>query len=292
MADIIPLTIRCHRAISRSHHSLLLPITLIHHHMTHTTTGPTPPSPTTTKNYHPNNNYHYNYNHHNPQPPTKPTMANSKYEYTRNFETPHPLLPNTYIILRLDGRSFTNFTQTHNFQKPNDPRALHLMNASATATLRTLPDITVAFGVSDEFSFLLPRECALFDRREDKLISTVVSTFTGWYVFLWPKYFTASGGGEGEGGEEEEKPLLAPPSFDCRAVCYPSMGNVRDYFAWRQVDTHINNLYNTVFWALVLKGGLSRREADAELKVCLFLSLSFSLSLFCRCEKKQKAKSY
>ena len=106
-----------------------------------------------------------------------------------------------------------------------------------------------------------------------------MSTFTGWYVFLWPKYFAPSSG-EGEGGEDDgEKPLLAPPSFDCRAVCYPSMGNVRDYFAWRQVDTHINNLYNTVFWALVLKGGLSRREADAELKVCLFLSLSFSPSV-------------
>ena len=78
-------------------------------------------------------------------------------------------------------------------------------------------------------------------------------------------------GGEEEEEEEEEKPLLAPPSFDCRAVCYPSMGNVRDYFAWRQVDTHINNLYNTAFWALVLKGGLSRQEADAELRVCLSL---------------------
>ena len=124
-----------------------------------------------------------------------------------------------------------------------------------------------------------------------------MSTFTGWYVFLWPKYFAASSG-EGEGGEDDgEKPLLAPPSFDCRAVCYPSMGNVRDYFAWRQVDTHINNLYNTVFWALVLKGGMSRREADAELKVCMSLSLfpSFSLSLclFCRCEsRRRQRKSY
>lgn len=30
---------------------------------------------------------------------------------------------------------------------------------------------------------------------------------------------------------------------------------------------HINNLYNTTFWALVLKGGISNTEAEKELKV-------------------------
>ncbi|PWW75543.1 tRNAHis guanylyltransferase [Tuber magnatum] len=175
--------------------------------------------------------------------------------YTRNFESPRYLLPNTYIILRLDGRSFTRFTASHNFQKPNDPRALNLMNASATETLKAIPEIPIAYGISDEFSFLLPRECSLFDRREEKLVSTVVSTFTGWYVLLWSRYFT------GEGGN-----LRSPPSFDCRAVCYPSVGNVRDYFAWRQVDAHVNNLYNTAFWALVNRGEVGRREAEAELR--------------------------
>lgn len=29
--------------------------------------------------------------------------------------------------------------------------------------------------------------------------------------------------------------------FDCRAVEYPNEKVVMDYFAWRQVDTHINN---------------------------------------------------
>ncbi len=30
--------------------------------------------------------------------------------------------------------------------------------------------------------------------------------------------------------------------FDGRAVCYPDVQTVRDYLAWRQVDTHVNNL--------------------------------------------------
>ena len=31
---------------------------------------------------------------------------------------------------------------------------------------------------------------------------------------------------------------------------------------------HINNLYNTTFWAMVQKGGMGTTEAEAELKVC------------------------
>lgn len=33
-------------------------------------------------------------------------MAKSRFEYVRNFELPDPLLPNTYIVVRIDGRGF------------------------------------------------------------------------------------------------------------------------------------------------------------------------------------------
>ncbi|KAF8416480.1 tRNA guanylyltransferase [Tirmania nivea] len=181
-------------------------------------------------------------------------MANSKYEYVKSFERPDSLLPNTWIVIRLDGRGFHNFSARHNFAKPNDARASSLMNYCAALLLRDLPDVVLAYGVSDEFSFLLPPHTALFERREAKLTSTVVSTFTAYYVHHWHTYFPA-------------EPLREPlPSFDARAVCYPSVRNVRDYFSWRQVDCHINNLYNTVFWALVMKSGLGRTEAENRLK--------------------------
>ena len=38
-----------------------------------------------------------------------------------------------------------------------------------------------------------------------------------------------------------ETPLQLTPSFDGRAVCYPTDALLRDYLAWRQVDTHVNN---------------------------------------------------
>ncbi|KAK0128183.1 tRNA-His guanylyltransferase, variant 3 [Cadophora gregata] len=151
-------------------------------------------------------------------------MANSKYEYVKNFEQPDLLIPNTWIIVRIDGRGFHKFSNKYAFEKPNDRRALDLMNAAAMAVMNELPDIVIAYGISDEYSFVFHKTCALFERRSSKLVTTIVSTFTAYYVHLWSTHFP-------------DLPLTAPlPSFDGRAVQYPSVQNLRDYMSWRQVD--------------------------------------------------------
>ncbi|KAH6657748.1 tRNA guanylyltransferase [Truncatella angustata] len=177
-------------------------------------------------------------------------MANSRFEYVKAFEQTDYLLPNTWVVVRIDGRGFTKLCAKYNFEKPNDRRALDLMNGAAKAVMTELPDITIGYGVSDEYSFVFHKTCTLFERRSSKLVSTVVSTFTSYYVHLWSTYFP-------------DAPLSSPlPSFDGRAVCYPSVQNLRDYMSWRQVDCHINNLYNTTFWSLIQLGGMSNIEAE------------------------------
>ena len=42
-------------------------------------------------------------------------------------------------------------SQKYNFRKPNDKRALDLMNEAATAVMKELPDLVLAYGVSDEY---------------------------------------------------------------------------------------------------------------------------------------------
>lgn len=57
-----------------------------------------------------------------------------------------------------------------------------------------------------------------------KILTTIVSTFTSYYIHLWPSFFP-------------DKPLSNPlPSFDGRIVQYPTVENLRDYLSWRQVD--------------------------------------------------------
>ncbi|KAL4997874.1 Thg1 C terminal domain-containing protein [Aspergillus recurvatus] len=182
-------------------------------------------------------------------------MANSRFEYVKTFEQPDTLLPNTWIVVRIDGRGFHKLSDRYAFKKPNDRRALDLMNAAAVEVLKDLPDLAIGYGVSDEYSFVFHPTCELFERRSAKLVTTIVSTFTAHYIHQWGNYFPNT-------------PLQPPhlPSFDGRAVVYPTTRNLRDYMSWRQVDCHINNLYNTTFWMMVLKGGMSNTDAENELK--------------------------
>ncbi|NP_001158683.1 YGR024C [Oncorhynchus mykiss] len=180
-------------------------------------------------------------------------MAKSKFEYVRNFETDDTCLKNCYIVVRLDGRNFHKFAEQHNFLKPNDDRALGLMTCSARSVMEDPDDIIISYGQSDEFSFVFKRTSNWFKRRASKLMTHVASQFSSSYVFYWKDYFG-------------DQPLLYPPGFDGRVVLYPSNRNLRGYLSWRQADCHVNNLYNTVFWTLVQKGGLTTTQAEDRLK--------------------------
>jgi tRNA(His) 5'-end guanylyltransferase len=46
----------------------------------------------------------------------------------------------------------TRLSAKYQFEKPNDKRALDLMNAAAAAVMNELPDLVLAYGVSDEYS--------------------------------------------------------------------------------------------------------------------------------------------
>ncbi|MCJ1479195.1 tRNA-His guanylyltransferase [Lambiella insularis] len=140
-------------------------------------------------------------------------MANSRYEYVKSYEKCDTLLPSTYIVVRIDGRGFHKLSSRYRFAKPNDQRALHLMNAAANGVLMELPDICMAYGVSDEFRYL--GSTATTDVM--RFMVTALSSRKG---------ATCSSGEKG----------------------------------------HINNLYNTTFWALVEKAGLSSTQAEKDLK--------------------------
>ncbi|XP_058801412.1 probable tRNA(His) guanylyltransferase [Phymastichus coffea] len=182
---------------------------------------------------------------------TTATMAKSKFDYVKEFELDDKCLPNCWIVVRIDGRNFSAFTEKHDFAKPNDPGALELMNRAAITVMEEFREIIIGFGQSDEYSFVFRKDTTLFNRRASKLMSNVNSLFSSSYVYYWPCFF--------------KKPLQYPPAFDARVVLYPTDKNLRDYLAWRQADLHINNLYNTCFWNLVLKKNMKRQEAEEKL---------------------------
>ncbi|KAJ2897791.1 tRNA-histidine guanylyltransferase 1-like [Coemansia aciculifera] len=180
-------------------------------------------------------------------------MAKSEYTYVRDFERPDNLLPSTWLVVRIDGQGFSNFTKNHQFTKPNDIRALHLMNRAAKMVMESMVEIVLAYGESDEYSFVFSKKAKAYDRRASKIATLLVSKFTAAYVFYWSEFFA-------------DTPLKELPAFDGRVVEYPSDRIMRDYLCWRQVDCHINNMYNTCFWLLVNQGGMSQQDAEKRLK--------------------------
>lgn len=180
-------------------------------------------------------------------------MAQSKFEYTRKFELDDRLVPNCWIVVRLDGKGFHKFSDIHAFKKPNEKAALDLMNKCATNVMTEFNEILLSYGQSDEYSFVFRPDTGAYNRRSAKLVTNICSLFASSYVFHWAEYFPT-------------KALQQPPAFDGRAVLYPTVRNLRDYLSWRQADCHINNLYNTVFWALVQQGGLTNTLAQERLK--------------------------
>ncbi|KAF7457737.1 tRNA(His) guanylyltransferase [Cryptosporidium felis] len=176
-------------------------------------------------------------------------MACSKYEYIKDYELQNKIIKNCWFVIRVDGHGFHDFTKDHNFQKPNDKRCLDLMNLCAENIMRNLSDIVISYGQSDEFR----RKTDLWNRRSEKILTHVVSLFTSTFIFHWNNFFP------------DEK-LLYPPTFDGRIIIYPTNEDIRTYLSWRQVDCHINNLYNTCFWLLVSRKNLSEQEATEKLR--------------------------
>ena len=116
-------------------------------------------------------------------------MANSKFSYVRKFEQEKVLLPGCFIVVRIDGRGFTKFCEKLSLEKPNDLRALKLMNKAAKEVMGNFTEAVIAFGQSDEYSFVFKKNAKLFNRRDDKILSCVLSLFSSSYVFYFSKYF-------------------------------------------------------------------------------------------------------
>jgi len=183
-------------------------------------------------------------------------MANTEFGYVRNFEQWDALPPSNWIVVRIDGRGFTKLCKKYDFEKPNDCRALDLANAAAVEVVRQFVDVVLAYGQSDEYSFVFQESTTLFERRSSKLATSIATAFTAEYCMQWSNFFP-----------DPQQALVRPyPTFDGRGVCYPKREILRDYLAWRQADCHINNLYNTTFWNMVLRGSMSNTEAEQALK--------------------------
>ena len=93
------------------------------------------------------------------------------------------------------------------------------MNAAAQEVMASFTDIVIAYGQSDEYSFIFKKSTKVFNRREDKILSCVLSLFTSAYTYKFQDFFSI-----------RPKKIA---SFDGRIVLYPSISDVQAYLSWR-----------------------------------------------------------
>lgn len=153
----------------------------------------------------------------------------------RVFETASDqcVLPEIYMVARLDGRSFTRLTrEVARFDAPFDERFRDLMTETARSLMTCGFRVRYAYTQSDEISLLLDRDEALFGRKLRKLNSTLA----------------------GEASAQFSIRLGRPACFDCRISQLPNPELVIDYFRWRNEDAARNALNAWCYWTLRRSG--------------------------------------
>lgn len=163
------------------------------------------------------------------------------------------ITPETYIVIRLDGRSFHNLVKACNYKRPFDEEFNKRMNDTVIyLMLNSKFNIKYGYAQSDEISLLLDLNDETFGRKTRKINSIMASLAT--ISFNSYKYQ--------EKYINNNKEALG--TFDCRVVPLPNAQLVCDYFLWRQEDANRNALNSLCYWTL-RNEGLSKGLATSKL---------------------------
>lgn len=163
----------------------------------------------------------------------------------RVYETAHDLcvLPGLYVVVWLDGRSFTRLTkEVHQFESPFDVRFRDMMLDTVEHLMSCGFKVTYGYTESDEISLLFSKQESGFGRKLRKLNSILAGEASAKFSLL----------------------LGAVACFDCRISELPTADLVVDYFRWRNEDAHRNALNAHCYWCL-RRDGMDVEAATAAL---------------------------
>lgn len=139
------------------------------------------------------------------------------------------VLPNIYMVARIDGRSFTKLTkEKHKFKAPFDEVFRDYMIETVNHLMNCGFNVIYGFTESDEISLLFDFNENTFSRKTRKYISILA----------------------GEASAKFSSILGDVAAFDCRLSELPNKQLVIDYFRWRNEDAHRNALNAHCYWRL------------------------------------------
>lgn len=174
-----------------------------------------------------------------------------KCNYYRDL-TDYKLLPNSYVLVMVDGRGFSKLIK-NKFEKPFDDEFIYMMNESAKYVCENVPGCKFAYTQSDEVSFLLTdfettETGSFFGYRLCKLNSIISSLMTSKFnqlmtIRLAKKTFAISPNDVVKSVlvdeiDEFNQALnsMKLAQFDCKSWCVPCYNDAFAWFLYRQID--------------------------------------------------------
>ena len=153
------------------------------------------------------------------------------------------LLPELYLVARLDGNRFTRLTkEICKFEAPFDVRFRDMMIETVKVLMNYGFRVIYGYTESDEISLLFHPAEDTFGRKVRKYNSLLAGVASAAFSMQ----------------------LGQQAIFDCRMVPLPTLERAQDYFLWRQEDAHRNSLNSHCYW-LLRNHGKSVAEATEML---------------------------
>lgn len=170
--------------------------------------------------------------------------------------TDYKLLPNSYVLVMVDGRSFSHMVKNR-FQKPFDDEFIRMMNETAQYVCKNVQGCKFAYVQSDEISFVLtdfdtPTTDAFFGNRLCKMQSIIASLATAKFnqlmtAYKFNKMVDEYGNSLKLSGNEVARLIgnMQEYQFDCKCWNVPSINDVFAWFLYRQIDCIRNSKQQT-----------------------------------------------
>lgn len=150
----------------------------------------------------------------------------------------HRLMPKSYVLISLDGRSFSKLIK-NKYEKPFDDKFIYYMNETAKHLCEKVGNCKLAYTQSDEISLVLvdfdkPMADAFFGYRLCKLQSILAAMAASKFNHLVTMDLLSTPCSQQDMIQMVSNQHLV--EFDCRAWNVPDTNEMFAYFLWRQND--------------------------------------------------------
>lgn len=185
-----------------------------------------------------------------------------KCNYYRDL-TDYRLLPNSYILVMIDGKNFSKLIK-NKFEKPFDDWFISTMDKTAIHLCKEIQNCVGAFVQSDEISLIIKDNTLTsspFDGRLCKLQSVIPSIATAFFnKELIRRNLIA-------GMNIEDITSMPDYCFDCKAWTVPTTNDALSWILHRQIDCVRNSKQQFVQTYMPHKS-LLNKDTDTQVELC------------------------